>query len=1843
MRQTVTELEAEGNEGNRLREQRAQWMKRITPDHAERLAKAIEGSKYTNPEITATLGLSDTPIDMAAIHKNSYDQALRAHALSEHDTGSIQGGNPNPAETPFDRTLIDILRMDQQEFVNSHDHQPEWWDDVDPGGFWRNVQVPEIKDVYDILKLNEAQAVKLFASKTYEEWNQIPGIIPGSLPGTETYKTDAKGNIIPAPENFDAYRNLTSQFPTVKGLWDHYRNIERLAPDNPHYMSGLEVLGQNLTSDARLVGGAVLGAIQAPFNLASYIIPDKIKSETMGINIPIKDTLEPAAAGVRGTTKAATAVMMGAAQAVKSTIEFNMTHPGALSSLGVWSVPVDAKSLEDYKKMVYEGNILTQIIKRGFDPNKSLDLGGGFFPEGQAKTDALKFHDEGLPKIDGKTWTLGRQFVDPFIQQGYIDRDGYAASVMSGIVDGTFTLATDPSLYSNPISPIMEYFGINRVAATNLATKYADEILKARRAAAGFPEVKIEGDIIEGFLTGEQKAQFGEFALPAGSKLPPESEAILTQLVDDAIQKQGLETLDSASKIRIPQATSQAQAIKDTFGVTDLPNGNKTFDPMVIDEMPYRTDGKLALNKLSSFENVGQLYDAFLGDIPPGLAYKIQTVVDAAKAKGKEVDIKEVHAALREGVLSGDPMFNIRETPGVIKPIIQQTGKQIAYWTSNYTRQFATMPYSTFFSFTDPLGSVKDMNKLMILFKVPKDVRHTVLSSAIKALATGDVGKRFELKKQWYGAVIEAEIGKLGAPKEWIEALQSFKADNALVLWSMDADGQPYTTPYMAEDAGDVVRSNDLMAKGFPMINPKQFKQAMRETTNLWNIFKPFRGNPTVEKLLQPTIFNALEQIQNRYLKPIALGAPLPIRMATKVIPDELLRMAATGEISILSIFAGLAANNVNYTTAGKIIASAKEIEKASKTLDGFETQYARLKAATDLGETEYAASIQELIDSMIADFGTPAELKRLVATFEDRIDTELPGLGRKMAEMSEGLMAADRTNESVIRWERTNITQHAFKDVDSFGRVVDPESKKNLAWVKGTARDIVSMSEAPEYREVAKALLAGGKQAVSELPERFLNGDLKPVFEKIYKKMLLTQGSGAMSTTQPIDSLAGNTMWVATIATDILTRTGMDAVAIGAIATQKLGETRILKQGSRRLGNSIAAFNIYDETPEFNKWVKENLLPNPSTPKVAPFHMSRSGDTIEEKSAIFAKTFAMYRNTSNKLARTPWQQWQKWKRVIELIPAMDPKEALKMAEALDKTDAAPWIKQSIRTELPRAQGQATRKQVELLGEMYGHQQVDSLLYNFNNKSYFGSRHSLLFAFIDAFREQWTVWGRLMATNPSNLERARQAKEGAVGTEVPSWAGGAEGRGFLFTDPETGNQAVGVPFSKPLYNWLGLNAEERINTKNLSLLGTGVPGSFGIGAIVLDTAIPKTEAFSGLRSVLFPISDPAARSRISDYYLPSWAQWLGTSATSLAGESRTSDFITNLQAFTATETTESLRATTLNAVLTNIASNSSSRPKTSEARDKQIEDATTKADLLLGIKALFKIVSPGASMTKYFTDLGTENVASGAVMDDLRTMTEKDWNKGVEQFLNKYGSDAWIYLSGSTTSTPGMQPTKEFSEWYGTNSKIVDKYPLIGAFLGPQNGEYSPEAYTEQKALDYRNPIKLKDRQDKSLSNLAWSVYNNLKTSLDMKGVEQGLTLKQTRNSEQYKAIIKQQKIELRKKYPMWDPEVTSGLKQQEINNQIMQIEKMVKDPKVINSPVGAVLKAWWDYRNQKIAEVVAADPSYAGDGWTQSNRTSPMRQLLINYGEKLVDNYPEFSNLWEYVLSKQFAPPAAG
>lgn len=1851
MRRTNEQLELDAAEANRFREQRRRLEIEMTPDRVERLEAAVYGSTYTDPEITASIGLSDAPIDARLVHEHTARRALETGNASNNRENLVKPRSramrPTPTAKQWD--LVDLLQTPNLDFNIRRQLQPSWWDEVDPGGFWRNLQVPEITDAKQLLDLQEAQVIKLLLSKTEEEWNAIPGMSP-----KDAYKS-VDGKLVRNPGSFVPYEDLGTKFPYVKQMLD-----ARIESKN---LSRGDILAANLQA---IPGAAVSGAlpvVQSPFKLMSFIVPDRVGTQSMGLDI--KGITEPAAAAIRGATKAAGAAFLGAAQFTKTALELGLT--AERSGIGIATAPM--VPWEKVQQGLIEGNILTQIARRAINPNQEVDLGGGYFPEGVALTEAIRNRDASLPQVGGQSFTVGKGIIEPLIQEGYIDRNSYSASVMSGIVDALWTVGTDPGVYYNPVKGIKSVFGLSDVAATAVANERKAEIIReawsAERKAAG-RSINPDLPIIEGRLVGDVVADTPRFGgyLPPGTVLPQEVDDAIRAATSIEIEKwkgagNSLAAVDSPPNLNLPEIIDETTRLRRLHGVIDLDDGTKLFDPMKIDEMPYTFDGRRTLRKLGEFTNVGEMYDAFLGNIPIGLAYKIQEAVDVAKAAGRAITTKEIHAILREGVLSGDPLYNIRQVPGLIKQVINQTGKQTAYWASGHTRQFSMMPKATFFSFEDPISSINDMKRLMEIWNVPKAEKHIMLSKVIKSVATGDMGRRFDLGKDFHKTILTPALSPLGVPDEWIDTIVDFEGKtDGIQKWSMDALGEGYPIQWFDDGSGQILRSTDLMAKGFMMINPEHLRQVIRETSDLWFLYQKIIGKNVLRnpKSFYNSLLRNLERIQVGVLKPIALGAPIPIRMATRVVPDEALRLAAGGDMSLATIFASMTNGALNYTTAGELIVTAKQMEKLIVEFEKLNDFYKKFDEAIAAGDTGLADNWRKLIEETEKVSGSRKEIEKLLDTYNERAETLVPGMSRNVAAETEGLMGRERLDPRTMVYERNKIVENVSRDADENGRTIlkyeDDEfgnrvpiiSGNNKNWVVGTARDIVHMSATPEYVEVAKAMLAGGADAVALLPERFLTGDLNKTFKKIYRKMVRTQGAQSLrDAPSPITTIEGATIWVETILNDIATRTALDPVAIGAVASGQVSGKAISVAPSWTPNSRFEAFNVYEASKEFKDFVGRELLTNPNSPRVAPFSRSVGTETVKNTTNYLTLGFSLYRDISQKVARTPLQQYSKWKRVIELIPAMDPKQAAKMLAALEKTDIDDWVKQAVRLELPRAQGTATIKDVELLGEMYGHQKVDDVLYNFENRTYFGYKHNLLFAFFDAWKEQWQVWGRAIANNPNLIEKGRLLKEGLTNVELPEWAGLNEGQGILYTDPN-GKQAVALPFSKPVLNMLGLNASESMSAKGLSIVGTGVPGLFGVGGIVFDSFIPKTESAQAFRELLFPIGDPNAKSRIANYLIPAWGQGVGVGLIAGADKFTSLDLSDNLAALLGSEQNDELRASTLNAVLTNIASNSGDVPRTAAEQNALLEEAQTKADLLMLIKGLFRIVLPTSSMTTYYTEIGEENLASAYIMDDFRKITDEapSYYEGVTTFLNKYGESAWVFLAGSTTSQPGVIPTKEYAEWQIKNEYILDEYPLVGGYFGPQTGEYDQKAFAMQRIQGQRSPAEIKKRQDAALNKLAQSIVKEKSRQIIQLGLSQGLTEEQILKSPYYKNEMRTRIGEVKREFPSYvTVQEKIGESTREITDQVTEIEFLVKDPKVLKTPVGKALLEYWNYRDKLLSVLKTEDPAaWDTDLWRRNPRNNPMRIKLNQKGAFLVYNYPEFKNLWENVLSQEFLPP---
>jgi hypothetical protein len=1800
---------------------------RLTPELSSNIAKATAGSYATNPELTASLALSGIPVDYQAVHRNSQSQLRKNAQLIDHHEQLWSDAPYVPL--PKDANIITLMRMGPDNWAVHPSRQPDWWDQVDPGAKWRNLQLPKVTTARDLLSWDEMQIAKLWMTMTPEQWAQIPGMLEGSG-GDNGYAVDEKGNRLPG--SFYPTQDLPEKFPILKTLM----GLDRLPTGwNRAFQGTIEESTQLMNTVGHIAG--------LPFKFLGLLTPDHI-GPAGGINlgiirVPSRISIEGIGAAARGAVRGAGTALTGAQQFGKAMLDYAMTHN---QSNGLLVLPPTGDT-EDFYNTVIRGNVISQVVS-DLANGRKVDIGTGFFPKGKTMDDARMRHDLGLPKIDGKTWTPGRAVIQPLVKEGYIDKDGYTASVISGLVDATATVLADPGLFYNPVEGLMKAFNLTEMGATKLLNSRAADIVRegwaAERKAANL-STEYEDALT---MVWDETNKVWKYApsaaedvppfagmLPTGTALPPEAEQVAQNLARKSIEGKVLSSLDKPPLPEPYTGTAGTRtSAKNNLGLlTEDGSGILRPNPMAIDQMPYTRDGQRALNKLSSFKNAGELYDAFNGNIPLGTAVAIQDVVDAANKAGTTADIHQIHKLLVEGAMSGDPLYNVARVPGVVGQVLNETGKTAAYWSARSGwRMLGSMPNSVFFSFEDPISSINDMNRMMVLLRVKPAQRHSMLDMAMRAIVSGNSKDKFKLANEWMSTIVGPRLKAANVDPKWAKTVTRWsKWTDGVHKLQVDALGNDYPMPWLIDGSADILKTIDALNHGFLMIGGEDnLRRVLREVSKTHEVLAPLKRstNPTIQKLFEDKgVAHWLLKVQHSWLKPVAMGAPLPIRMVTRVVPDEILRVAVTQRVSPESLRALAITGHVNYTTHGEQIILGRQLQKIVPMIDHLENNlYPKLRRAQMLEDIKLAEKLREKISKIEEEFGTLKEMKAQRDLYNRRMETSLPGANRKLAETSQGLMSNQMDDPRVVRYSRSR-----------FGVTVD-KSVHPKQWVDATAQDLVKMNATPMFKEVAKALLTGDKNEVANLVPRFLDGDLKEMLNE-YRTAI-----GTESPDFPLNRPDTVSAMVAVIVDNIMGRTAGDTTALNAIVTGKLGDIKI---------GSGHAYDLNLPTAEFRAWVKENLLPNPrSAQKILHFATEYEAE-IQQKDRLLTKAFSLYRNASEKYARNPYRSYQKWQKIIELMPVMDKEEAAKMAASIDKTDAPQWLKDDIREGVDSAVGTVTRQQAEILGEMHAVREEDRLLYNFNNKSYFGHKTALFFAFFDAWKEQWSVWTRAMAMDPTILEKARLAKEGLSNAEVPSWAGGEPGRGFLFKDPDTGQDMWALPFSRQVYKFLGLNAEEQISTKNMSLLGQGLPGMFGIGTMIAQIAVPTTATFMGVNNVLFPYGRQLPKTKIADYVSPAWAQKLVGGATGLLTSNYPSlaknGFVSFLQAMLTTDQSLAVDGGTLNAVLTNYVANSGIVPTTEEERQKILNDTADKANYVSLLKGIGRIFLPAASLTKYYVENKIENVTTGAVMDDLRKFQgeSKTYGEAVQKLLDKYGNGAWIYLSGASNAYPGMVPSKEYASWMRSNGSLVDKYSLVGGYLGPQDGKFDPTAFSEQRASGYRTPKDITLRQDKALANLAWTLYNQRKYNLIAKGAEQGLTEKQVKNSSIFKQLMREKSDELKKLYPSWNPAATAGENERELDNQIRQISRMVKDKKVLSQPAGKALKEYWDFRTAKIDKVTSDYPQFGNNVWRKSINTAPLRDKLRKKGEELVAKYPEFKALWTIVLSQEFLPPEMG
>lgn len=725
-----------------------------------------------------------------------------------------------------------------------------------------------------------------------------------------------------------------------------------------------------------------------------------------------------------------------------------------------------------------------------------------------------------------------------------------------------------------------------------------------------------------------------------------------------------------------------------------------------------------------------------------------------------------------------------------------------------------------------------------------------------------------------------------------------------------------------------------------------------------------------------------------------------------------------------------------------------------------------------------------------------------------------------------------------------------------------------------------------------------------------------------------------------------------------------MTAVETGQWNGRPVSE-RVLGAGRFRVGGPDPKANA-----EFADEVRDVYMRDPGAPTTVDYFPDiNDTDLFPTEAGRMSQTYDLvadlfwtqvYGKSSDALARVPMFRYARWRAVAEVLPNATPEAAAKILEEAEKLPLPDALMDDLVAAADGASGEATREMVDEYANIRAIQ-VTNDTFKFK-RSRFGTVHSLSFPFFDAFRELTKIM-LIQASNPKFIHRADQAVNEFRRNEMLGPGdidGDGEREGFLYRDPDTGEEMFALPdvfgLSQILQGDMGVPFGGSISAASLSMVSQMYPSLGPVIQLAAAPFLPKDSDFKGLYEFLFPFGPVNEKTAITPWIpvlgnrnVQRWLQAWGE------GDDPVASFSRALGGIGGGIEMQKQRAQILNKALVttwaakdwNPAVEGIQQPLGQEQIDAWFAESESLANKiwLMTAKSFF---TPGNIQPEFFAQTNKGPVLFGVIKNhwnklrDDPTFSELSYSEQLETFVDMYGNDGIVALLQPITDKPiqGSTASREWQSWYSDNRDVVDANPEVGGFFGPQAAEFDDDIWSLQSAIfdiEYKKPEDLADAIQSAQANFLFN--RAMRRFREQNGLTPEM-LQIGAFKDQFAAYKSEVTGYLKEYFPAWDQTLASSISTNRRTKQFAQIKRMVADPSLADNKVAIAAKEYLDFRNTAIAQKTltlkpgtkAVDPR---TGFTRkSKQMLDLNTALYERGQALTRRYPEFGSLWDAVLS---------
>jgi hypothetical protein len=510
--------------------------------------------------------------------------------------------------------------------------------------------------------------------------------------------------------------------------------------------------------------------------------------------------------------------------------------------------------------------------------------------------------------------------------------------------------------------------------------------------------------------------------------------------------------------------------------------------------------------------------------------------------------------------------------------------------------------------------------------------------------------------------------------------------------------------------------------------------------------------------------------------------------------------------------------------------------------------------------------------------------------------------------------------------------------------------------------------------------------------------------------------------------------------------------------------------------------------------------------------------------------------------------------------------------------------------------GTATLQELDDYAKHVGLEKTKGLLYDASNKTNLEDILRIIAPFAPAWKEIIGTYSHIFREDPVSLYRNTTRIYNAAANADPD----NDGRGFFYNDPVTNAMTFMFPASGTLAKAItGLDAPLKAPIQRLSQGLQVFPALGPFAQLAASKLIPDTPKTDKIVEVLLPYGRKDIRAT-GGAIVPGYAQKLLQALTRDEGKMDT------VYANTYVETLRALSA-----------SGKYDMGNPDEIKKLQ-SDAKGKAQWLTAFRALSQFLGPTAGATEFKITTKDGDIFVSELIKQFYALQTKDYDLAVQTFLDQFGDDAGLYISSKSKSTvQGLEATEQFGDWERSNGDLLKEFPDIASYLAPGGDDFSFAVWDRQIRTGKRERLT-----DKEIIDLAQERIGSAKYRWARKQVGQFPT-------DDSRDLLKRYRVALHAELPGFP--LVAEFKVGEYDNQVDNMQALVTDSRVANSPIAQTINTYLTFRTA--AQNIALQ-QFGSNNIKQSKQTQYLRDKLASMGEMLILENPDFGRVWQRFFS---------